>query len=463
MAKWTHILRGAPHTNGDSNAREPESGRIQADRTREPDDMTPPPFAPETDLPAMNLYCVNLRAFTQAGDLRGAAERFDELVALGVNAVWLMPIYPVGQTEKKGVLGSPYSIADFTSVNPEFGTTGDLDHFVSEAHRRGLRVLLDWITNHTAWDHPWLAHDGWHTRDEAGAVQRPKDTDWTDAAELNYDHPDVPAAMTEAMAYWATRHHIDGFRCDVADLVPAAFWAGAIPKVEAACGRDLMFLAEGDRIENFAAGFDIAYDWKVYKKLKAIYCEGHSASDVVPTHRDAYAELPAGKHLMRFTTNHDENAWDATPVEIFNGHDGAFAAFACAASLGGTLLLYTGQERSWPERIPFFEKAPVPSSFGLNHTPRYAALLNARRGHPALHGGGIGEDFSSYDVAAFERHADGAHRVLIVVNLRPHQHTLGVPEAWVGTAVCDLLSGLKLTLPDTLALEPYAVRWLAAM
>ncbi|MEM1446167.1 MAG: alpha-amylase family glycosyl hydrolase [Planctomycetota bacterium] len=453
MAKWTNILRGNdPATN---------TGRIQGGSANEPADMPPPlPFDPIADPPAMNLYCVNLRAFTEAGTLSAATQRLAELDALGVNAIWLMPIYPVGQTDKKGPLGSPYSIADFESVNPELGTPQDLDAFVGAAHRRGMRVLLDWITNHTAWDHDWLQRDGWHTRDEAGTVQPPKGTDWTDAAELNYEQPEVRTAMIAAMSHWATRHGIDGFRCDVADLVPASFWATAIPAVEAACGRDLIFLAEGDRLENFDAGFDMAYDWKAYKKLKAIYCEGHSAVGLVPTHREAYDEIPAGKHLMRFTTNHDENAWDATPFEIFNGHDGAFAAFAAAMALGGMSMLYTGQERSWPEPIPFFEKSPVPAAFGLNHTPRYAAVLQARTRHAALHGGDITEDFSSYDVAIFER-SHGDQRVLVVVNLRPHRHGFDLPAAWQHKPTQELLSGLDVGLGKALDLEPYAVRYFA--
>ncbi|MEM9752543.1 MAG: alpha-amylase family glycosyl hydrolase [Planctomycetota bacterium] len=458
MAKWTNILRAsAAATSGDPVS----ADRIQTDAADEQAVM-PPPFDPVADPSAMNLYCVNLRAFTEAGTLRAATGRLAELAALGINAVWLMPIYPVGQTDKKGPLGSPYSIADFQAVNPELGTPQDLDAFVGEAHRRGMRVLLDWITNHTAWDHPWVKRDGWHTRDEAGTVQLPKGTDWTDAAELNYDQPEVRTAMIDAMSHWATRHGIDGFRCDVADLVPASFWETAIPAVEAACGRDLVFLAEGDRVANFDAGFDLAYDWKAYKKLKAIYCEGHAASDLIATHREAYDEIPDGKHLMRFTTNHDENAWDATPIEIFNGPDGAFAAFAASAALGGTVLLYTGQEQSWPDRIPFFERAPVPASFGLNHRARYQAVLQARQDVAALREGDITNDYSTFDVAAFERQGTDSGRVLIVVNLRPHRHHLDVPASWQNIVTREWLAGVTLTLGNTLDLEPYAVRWFVA-
>ncbi|MEM7576745.1 MAG: alpha-amylase family glycosyl hydrolase [Planctomycetota bacterium] len=453
MAKWTNILRGTSSAN--------PTERIQPDLADERTDM-PPVFDPTNAPPAMNLYCINLRAFTEAGTLHAATQRLDELETLGINAVWLMPIYPIGQTDKKGVLGSPYSIADFKAVNPELGNAQDLDAFVGQAHRRGMRVLLDWVTNHTAWDHPWVQRDGWHTRDEAGTVQQPKDTDWSDAAELNYEHADVTPAMIDAMSYWATRHGIDGFRCDVADLVPVTFWQTAIPAVESACGRDLMFLAEGDRTENFDAGFDAAYDWKVYKQLKAIYCEGKPASDLVPTHRAAHDEIPNGKHLMRFTTNHDENAWDATPTEIFNGHDGAFAAFAASAALGGILLLYTGQERSWPDAIPFFERSPVPASFGLNFTARYAAVLRARQAHPALHGGQIVDDFSSYDVAAWSRRSNHGDRLLAVINLRPHRHGLDVPTPWKNTTTREMLSGVTVPLGQALNLEPYAVRFFAA-
>ena len=455
MGRWTNIF--GDKRDDASAHRTPPDEASEADTVTHAPATTPPPFRPESDLPAAAIYCINLRAFSEAGDLRGATARLDELAALGVNVVWLMPIYPVGQTHKKGPLGSPYSISDFKSVNPELGNADDLDRFVAEAHQRGMRVLLDWITNHTAWDHPWLRNDGWHTRDHHGTVQRPKDTDWTDAAELNYDCPGVTAAMIDAMAHWAIRHRIDGFRCDVADLVPVSFWQAAIPAVETASGRDLMFLAEGDRTANFEAGFDIAYDWKLYKKLKAIYCQGHAASDVIPTHHAAYAEIPAGKHLMRFTTNHDENAWDATPVEIFNGHDGSFAAFACAAALGGSILIYTGQERSWPHRIPFFERAPVPSTYGLNDLPRYAALLSARRKHPALAAGQIIADFSNYDLAVFERQHE-AQRVLVVVNLRPQARPFDLPEPWRNTPTRELLSGVTAMLAESLDLEPYAVR-----
>ena len=389
-------------------------------------DLAPPPEPAPIEAGHAEIYELYLRSFTPEGTLRAAIPRLPELRALGVEVVWLMPIHPVGEDRRKGTLGSPYAVRDYTAVNPRFGTMDDFRAFVEAAHASGLRVIIDWVANHTAFDHDWTtAHPEWYTKDETGAITHPEGTDWTDVADLNYAAPGLRDAMRDAMRFWVEDVGIDGYRCDVAELVPLEFWEDAIAELRAV--KPVLMLAEGAAPELYDAGFDLTYAWDTYGALKAIW-QGAPADTlfaVLDAERTAYGDAPR----MRFTTNHDETAWDDTPLGLFGGPDGAQAAAVLAATLPGAFLVYNGQEVGDPQRLPLFEKVAIDWDADPAMRAFFAVLLARRDASTALRGGRIErvEHDAPEDVIAFRR-VPGDESVLVVVNTRGRAVTVTLPD-----------------------------------
>ncbi|MDX9942166.1 MAG: alpha-amylase family glycosyl hydrolase, partial [Bacteroidales bacterium] len=313
---------------------------------------------PFTGIPATEdlvVYEVNLRAFSPEGTLQGVIEGLDHIRSLGVNVIWLMPIHPIGQVNS---VNSPYSVQDYLAVNPEYGTLDDLRQLTDAAHQRGMAVIMDWVANHTAWDHPWISNPGWHSTDDQGNIIIPPGTNWQDVADLNFSSFPMRQALTDAMRYWVLEANVDGFRCDYADGVPFDYWRTAIEELRAIPNRRLVMLAEGNRSDHYQAGFEMTYAWTYYARLKDVF-NGQNANILYTTHTGEYAGVPQGKHLLRYTTNHDESAWDATPMTLFNGQQGALAAAVATTFMGGVPLIYTGQEVGRTATLPFFSQSPV--------------------------------------------------------------------------------------------------------
>lgn len=398
------------------------------------------------------VYEVNLRAYGPDHAFRHVESALPRLKRLGINVVWLMPIYPVGQIRSAGGLGSPYAVKDYLQVNPEFGTKGDFEELVATAHRDGMAVILDWVANHTAWDNPWLAHKEWYVQDANGNVVYPPGTNWRDVAKLNYSNHSMREAMESALKYWFVREGVDGFRCDDADQVPADFWAKAISDLRAT-GRPLLMLAEGNKPSDFQAGFDLDYGWDFYTKLRQIFDGKAPATSLRQTDLEEHSGS-SSQQPLRFTTNHDMCAWDGSPIEQFHGLMGHLAAFAVTAFYGGVPLVYTGQEIGWPERIPFLTDAEI--DWG-SHSPldqRFARLLELRAGNRGLRVGAV-TDYSSDEIIAFER-GEPADVRLVIVN--PTERTVGlaVPGALHGQWF-DLFGEQPTELGDEVRLRPYQV------
>lgn len=310
------------------------------------------------------IYEVFVRDFSTSGDFRGVIRGLDRIQAVGANVVWLMPIYPVGVANRKGTLGSPYAVRDYLAVNPEFGTDADFKALVQAVHARGMKLILDWVPNHTAWDNVWVQqHPAFYVRNEAGALTVPRDdkgnlTDWTDVAQLDYKNPEMRRAMIDAMRHWLVQDGIDGFRMDAAGFVPDDFWQEALPQLRASVNRPILLLAEWGDVKMHRFGFDLTYAWDSYSHLKAVW-------DSVPASRFVQQELadletvPTGGMRLRFTTNHDETAWDNPPVTRFKSAAGARAAFVAMALLPGRPLIYGGQEVESPQKLPLFERDPI--------------------------------------------------------------------------------------------------------
>lgn len=401
------------------------------------------------------MYQINPRVFAPQKSLNAATARLDSIQALGVNTIWIMPIFPIGETKTKN---SPYSISDYKAVAPEFGTIEDYKNLVKEAHKRNMAVIQDWVPNHTSWDHPWITeHPDWYTHDaETDTIICPQGPgwDWTDVADLNYDNKDLRAAMLDAMKFWITEVGLDGFRCDVADYVPADFWKETIEKLREAAGdKEIVMLAEGKRPDNFTeGGFDLNYGWDYKDSLVHVFQKGYPASYLFEADEAEYAPLPEGKYKMRFTTNHDHST-EATPCVEFTNDRGAMAAYVASIYPHGGALVYGSQEVGYPDRISFFKYVKVDWNAKPEIYKEYQKLLSLYNTYPALRNKGKMKAFPDADIMLFEK-SDGENQILVAVNVRNENKSIAVPAEWKGK-VKDLYNEKDVELGDNLDLQPF--------
>jgi glycosidase len=284
------------------------------------------------------VYEVFPRHFSPGGDFAGVTARLDELKQLGVSVIWLMPIHPVGRLKAKGTIGSPYAVKDYYAVNPDYGTKEDFRRLVVAAHQRGLKVIIDIVANHTAWDSVMLDHPERYKRDASGQVL-PPNPDWTDVAGLNYANPETRRYMTAMLAYWLREFDLDGFRCDVASEVPTSFWEEARTELEK-IKPGLFLLAEASKPDLMVQAFDADYAWPMLAALNRVLLEGAPASELPRTwQQEEQGKFPPGTLHLRFTDNHDE----ARAISRF-GWKAALAASAMMFTLDGVPLLYNGME-----------------------------------------------------------------------------------------------------------------------
>lgn len=384
--------------------------------------MTRPP---QWSLSAL-LYEMNVRQLTPEGTLRAAAGKLAFLRDMGVDAVWLMPIYPIGEVDRKGSLGSYYSIRDYCAVSPEFGTMEDLDGFVAEAHRLGMKVLLDWVANHTSRDARWLAEApaSWYERDASGRPAVP--WDWSDTAKLNYAERGVWRGQAEAMEFWVREHAVDGFRCDMAMLVPIDFWNETARRLRR-LKPDLFLLAEAEDPNLFAQGaFDACYGWEIHHLMNDVARQRLRVTairDWLLSDPDRY---PSSAMRLAFTSNHDENSWNGTEFARMGDARAVMSVFTFVMP-GGLPLIYTGQEVGYDHSFAFFDRDPIPASrYEANgHTDFYRRLARLRHTNPALAsgasgGGMVGLPNNAEDcLLTFVREVPG-NRVVVSMNLSPY-------------------------------------------
>ncbi|HWA16574.1 MAG TPA: alpha-amylase family glycosyl hydrolase, partial [Gemmatimonadales bacterium] len=304
---------------------------LLACRDQKPTDVPTMPAAEADWVARSALYEVFVQDFSPSGDFKGVTANLDRIASSGANVIWLMPVHPIGEKNRKGVLGSPYAPRDYRGINPALGTAADLKELIGAAHARGMKVILDWVPDHTSPDHPWVKeHPDYYHRDEKGEPLTPRDadgklTDWTDVAQLDYGNRAVRKAMTGTMAWWLKEYEIDGFRVDVAGFVPYDYWKEALPALRAAVPRPILLLAEWGDPEMHKLGFDLTYSWDAYKRLKGVW-QGAPADSFVAAEVIDMSVMPINGARLRFTTNHDETAWDKPPVAIFGAGTGARAA-----------------------------------------------------------------------------------------------------------------------------------------
>ncbi|MDP5171558.1 MAG: alpha-amylase family glycosyl hydrolase [Bacteroidia bacterium] len=417
------------------------------------------PFAKIPAIADVVLYEVNPRVYSSAKNLDGITARLDSIRALGVNVVWIMPIYQTGSVKS---VGSPYAIKDYFSIHSDYGNLEDLRELVDKAHSLDMAVMMDWVANHTAWDNPWINNSGWYQTDANGNIIIPPGTNWQDVAELNYDNQEMRQEMIKAMKYWVLEANVDGYRCDFASGVPGDFWRQALDTLRSVKDREILMFAESDQKWLLDSGFDMIFGWNFYGRLKSIYNENKSASEVYAAHVSEYSGLDADEHIVRWITNHDENAWDATPQYNFKSLDGAFGAFAIASYLGGVPLIYNGQEVGEPQRLPFFEGNNTQINWLLNpdYKQKYKTLMRFRAGSEAVRYGAIA-NHHTFDVAGF-RKIKGNEDVYVIVNVRNKQVDYPIPTSLEGTVWRNIFdSGQTKTLSGQISLAPFECQILA--
>lgn len=395
------------------------------------------------------MYEVNLRALGPNPNLQGVIQKLAHIKSLGTNVLWLMPIYPIGQL--RGI-NSPYCVRDYQSVGLEYGSLADLRQLTDSAHALGMAVILDWVANHTAWDHPWMANDGWYTTNASGDVIHPPGTNWLDVADLNFNNADMRRAMKDAMKFWLLEANVDGFRCDYADGVPFDFWHETWLDLRTIPNRSFLFLAEGDRANHFNAGFDMAFSWRWYNALKQVYA-GQSVQRLIDADNQEYQNAPAGTAWLRFTTNHDESAWDATPMSLFGGVHGALAASAATFALGGVPLMYSSQEIGATGRVPFFSITQLNWLANPDMLQTYRNMLGFYSANPIVRTG-TRDIYPHPDVLSV--HRSGSNRAIWwLVNLRNQGKTVVVPPIHQGIDWSEQLTGATLNTTDSISLMPY--------
>jgi alpha-amylase len=313
------------------------------------------------------IYEANIRQYSESGKFEDFTKDIYKLKDLGVKIIWLMPIHPISKTNRKGTLGSYYSISDYKAVNPEFGSKKDLDELIKEAHKHDILVILDWVANHTGWDHKWIKNKpDYYTKNENGEITDPinpstgESWGWTDVADLNFDNMDMQNEMIEAMEYWVKEHDIDGYRLDAAHSCPASFWKKSIERLKKI--KNVLMLAESDGYHTggfeLIELFDMSYNWSGHHVLNRIYKKENNSEDLKLNINRNLNDYSSKHVLMNFTSNHDENTWAGT---VFNRYgDGAKTFAALTYFLPGIPLIYNGQEYGLNKRLEFFEKDFIP-------------------------------------------------------------------------------------------------------
>ncbi len=409
-----------------------------------------------------NIYEVNLRQYTPEGTIKAFVPNLHRLKDMGVDILWFMPIYPVSKLKAKGSMGSSYAAADFTAVNPDYGTLAEFQAMVDSIHALGMKIILDWVPNHSGWDNHWITeHPDWYTHDaKTDTIIHPKGTDWTDVADLNYDNPALRKGMTDALKFWLTEGQVDGFRCDVACEVPDDYWADARKSLDSV--RTIFMLAEcGDNAEQMKVCFNMNYGWPFNGMLVQI-ARGAKVDSAFAAYQKWDDELfPPQAYHMTFITNHDENTWNNQPM-LFGAGEDAFAVVAFTYQ--GMPLIYSGQESGLKKSIQFFEKDQV--DWGTYAKAGfYTTLLKLKHQHPALWNGTDGgkaqllANSQPAHVLSFTRAKDN-DQVVVVVNLSDKAQTVTVEGEGFAGDYADVFSGKKEKLSNGMqvALAPWGYK-----
>jgi alpha-amylase len=393
-----------------------------------------------------NIYEVNIRQYTLEGTLKAFSKHLDRLKAMGVQTLWFMPLNPISKVDRKGSLGSYYAVSDYTSVNPEFGTMKDWIDLVNEIHSKGMKVIIDWVPNHTGADNHWLVeHPDFFVKDSTGKAAMAKD--WSDTRQLDYNNPVMEDSMIAAMKFWLVNSNIDGFRCDVAWNVPGSFWRTCIPQLKSI--KNVFMLAEGDSAYLPESGFDAVYPWSMFHKMEEVAKGDRPAIALDSVLKINVSTYPANTIQMYFTSNHDENSWNKADYGSFPGRSHAPFAVFTQTMVSGVPLIYSGQEEPVLRPLQFFEKDPI--VFGkFGRAAFYKTLLSLRKANPAL---SINASFRKINagnekaIYAFVREK-GSHKVLVILNFSDKEQNISIKDKTLLGNPYNVFIGKKESLTD---------------
>ncbi len=393
-----------------------------------------------------SIYEVNIRQFTAEGTFAAFEKHLPRLKELGVGIIWFMPVQPIGKLNRKGNMGSYYSIQNYTAVNEDYGTLAEFKLLVKKIHDLGMFVLLDWVANHTAWDNVWtISHSEFYVKNEWGGFMQPND-DWTDVIQLNFNNIDLRRSMIEAMKFWISEADIDGFRCDMAHLIPTNFWNEARTELEKQ--KEIFMLAESQNRDLLDFAFDMEYTWDFFHTLNDV-AHGHkNASHVSERFEWDIYQFPAHRYPLFFTSNHDENSWQGSSVERLGL--ALEAMNVLVFTVGGMPLIYNGQEAGLNKRLRFFEKDTIEwkddKMFRF-----YQKLIDLRTRNKALWSGVYGgmvkrlETSDNSKLLAYERTKDNCN-VLIICNLSYNDMEFTIDSNSVQGNYLNIMTGEKVLI-----------------
>ncbi len=414
-----------------------------------------------------SIYEVNIRQFSKEGTFKGVQKEIPRLKKMGVGIVWLMPIHPIGVKNRKGTLGSYYSVKDYLAVDPAYGTIDDLKSLVKTVHKNGMHLIIDWVANHTSWDNKLTVdHPDYYTKDSMGNFVPPV-KDWTDVIDLNYDNAGLRRYMTDALKFWVNECDIDGYRCDVADMVPTDFWVNVRKELDEI--KPVFMLAEAENPQLHEKCFDMTYSWGIFGIMKKIAVGENNVSQIREQLKKESTVYPADAFRMRFTENHDENSWNGSAIEKF-GRQAAemFAVFTNV--IPGMPLVYNGQEVCNDKRLLFFEKDPINwealmAQNTLCNFSLYNKLLHLKNTNQALFNGAKGGDLKEVKtdkdttVFAFTREKDN-NKIFVVFNMSKNPVEVTLKGLEMAGAYKDLMTGKETEFNNkaTMKLDPWGYK-----
>ena len=404
------------------------------------------------------IYEVNIRQYTPEGTFRAFESHLPRLKAMGVDILWLMPVHPIGEKNRKGTLGSYYSVKDYRAVNPEFGTMDDLKSLVKKAHDMGFHVILDWVANHSAWDNNLVTeHPEWYTRSLDGNFQPTPWYDWDDIIDFDYNQPGLRKYMTEALKYWVKEADIDGFRCDVAGFIPVDFWDNARRELEEI--KPVFMLAEWEDRDMVKNAFDMVYSWSLWGKMKEATTGGKGAGALIEYMAHDVSTFPENGYRMIFTDNHDKNSWEGTQFTNFG--KGLETCMVLSTVVNGMPLVYSGQEAGLDRPLKFFEKDTI---VWKNHpfAGIYTKLFDLKHRNKALWNGQWGGTMvrvyndQQDKVVSFYREKEG-NKVLAAFNFSDKPVAVTLKTKHETGSYTDLFSGKQVEIKgeDLLQLKPW--------
>lgn len=408
-------------------------------------------------VPSATIYEVNLRQYTPEGTFKAFETHLPRLKELGVDILWFMPIHPIGEVNRKGSLGSYYSVKDYYGINPEYGTIDDFKQVVAKAHELGMKVIIDIVANHTSHDAVlFKEHSDWYARDSVGNLISP--FDWTDVIKLDYSKPELRKYMIDMLKYWVTDINLDGFRCDVAAEVPADFWNEARTELNAV--KPIFMLAEAENIDLMKYAFDTDYAWEFHHIMNSIAQGKKNVTDLEQYLLKKTATYPKSALKMNFITNHDENSWNGTELERMG--DAVKSMATLSFVIDGMPLIYTGQEVGFNKRLRFFDKDTVVWNDPMNMTDLYKKLTALKKKYSVLNAGETGADIfriktnADSTVFAFTRESD-TEKLFMVFNLTAAKQTVKFAgDGYIGNYTEYFSGDKKVFIADQeMTLEPW--------